>query len=240
MRKLMLIVSMLMLIPAVASAGGGGGVISPCSGFNTGTTVTLQDSCFAGTAHFAPSDTTLTISNDGFLPHTYTAVDGSFDTGELSQGESVDLVVDSPGIYQVFCTLHGTAAGSGMAGVLVVGEAEPSPVAAQLDTGAVKRAVAEETQPLAEALDRQVLAIGNLSAAQASLRDSINEIGAEETQTAPAALAPAPAETNYGVWVPLAAGLAVGLSLALLAMRRGDMRQRGVSGEERVLSAGSQ
>ena len=76
----------LTLIPGVASAGGGGG--SQCPGFATGTTVSMLDSCFSGTAHFAPTETTITISNDGELAHTFTAVDGSFDSGQLQPGET--------------------------------------------------------------------------------------------------------------------------------------------------------
>ena len=81
MRRLLIVVAVLTLIPGVASAGGGGS--SQCPGFTTGTTVSMLDSCFSGTAHFAPTETTITISNDGALPHTFTAVDGSFGSGQL-------------------------------------------------------------------------------------------------------------------------------------------------------------
>lgn len=50
--------------------------------------VSMLDSCFSGTAHFAPTETTITISNDGELAHTFTAVDGSFDSGQLQPGET--------------------------------------------------------------------------------------------------------------------------------------------------------
>jgi plastocyanin len=136
MRRLLVSCVILMLMPGVAWAGGGHGT-SACTGFGEGTAVSMQDSCFTGTAHFAPSGTTINVTNDGGLPHTLTAVDGSFDTGQVAPGSSVELTIDEPGIYRVFCSLHGTAQGEGMAGVLIVGEAAAGSVAAPSDTLAV-------------------------------------------------------------------------------------------------------
>lgn len=140
MRRLFIAVAMLILSPAVASAGGGGIDTSGCAGYQEGTDLTMKDSCFAGTAHFAPSGTTLTVSNDGALPHTLTAVDGSFDTGQVAPGTTAQVSVDEPGVYRVFCSLHGTAQGEGMAGVLVVGDTVPESVAASADTSAISTA----------------------------------------------------------------------------------------------------
>jgi hypothetical protein len=180
----------------------------------------MLDSCFAGTAHFAPSDTTITVSNDGSLPHTFTAVDGSFDSGTVQPGEIFDFSVSESGIYEVFCSLHGTASGEGMAGVLIVGEAEPLPMAAQFDSGVIRDVIATENEVLAEALDRQIVAIGNLSAAQASLRTTLEDV-ANSSEEAPAA--PVPVESRNDSWVPLTAGLAAGLALAGLVMRRREL-----------------
>lgn len=59
--------------------------------------------------------------NVGRSPHTVTADDGGFDSGDLAPGESFRLVFDEPGIYPYHCTYHG-APGVGMAGVVVVGD----------------------------------------------------------------------------------------------------------------------
>jgi len=56
----------------------------------------MRDSCFAATAHFAPTDTTITVSNDGALPYTFTDVDCSFDTGQVAAGESAQLTSTIP------------------------------------------------------------------------------------------------------------------------------------------------
>lgn len=122
MRRVLVLTVILIAIPAVAHAGGGGVDRSACPGFGEGTTVVMEDSCFAGTAHFVPSGDPVTVENLGQLPHTLTAVDGSFDTGSVAAGSSAELAIDEPGVYRVFCTLHGTAGGEGMAGVLVVGD----------------------------------------------------------------------------------------------------------------------
>lgn len=222
MRRLLMIVALVLLFPGVAYGGGGGGDISQCPGFGSGSTVSMRDSCFAGTAHFAPTDNTITVSNDGGLPHTFTAVDGSFDSGTVQPGESFEFSVSEPGIYEVFCSLHGTASGEGMAGVLVVGEAEPLPMAAQFDSGAIRDVIATENEVLAEALDRQILAIGNLSAAQASLRTTLEDV-ANSSEGAPVPAAPVPVESRSDSWVPLTAGLAAGLALAGLVMRRREL-----------------
>lgn len=149
MRRLLLVL-VLMVAPGVAHAGGGGVDTSGCAGYSEGTTVSMRDSCFAGTAHFAPSGTPITISNDGVLPHTLTAVDGSFDTGDVGAGQSTELTLTEPGIYRVFCSYHGTAAGEGMAGVVVVGD-PATPVSAAGLTGAAPAGPVDSEPVVAEA-----------------------------------------------------------------------------------------
>lgn len=158
MRRLLVATAILMVIPAVARAGGGGVDTSGCAGYSEGTEVVMKDSCFAGTAHFAPTDNTITVTNDGQLPHTLTAVDGSFDTGQVTAGSSAQLSVDEPGIYRVFCSLHGTAQGDGMAGVLVVGAAEPASVAAASDTPARSAVVGSDIDEIVPAIDGEASA----------------------------------------------------------------------------------
>lgn len=133
MRKIWILVATLLLIPGVAYAGGGGVDSSGCAGYSEGTAVIMLDSCFSGAAHFAPGATAITIENDGSLPHTFTAVDGSFDTGMVAAGGTAELTFDEAGIYRVFCSIHGTAAGEGMAGVMVVGDAAPAAVVGPTD-----------------------------------------------------------------------------------------------------------
>lgn len=229
MKRLAIAIALIVSIPGVASAGGGGGDISQCRGFATGTSISMLDSCFDAFAHSAPTDAAITISNDGFLPHSFTAVDGSFDSGTLEPGQDFELIVDEPGIYQVFCTLHGTAEGAGMAGVLVVGEPEPGPIAATLDTSAIREAVAEENRAVADALNRQAQTIGDLRATQAELKVSL-ERGVADASAAPQApiVVTAPDQPDsQPIWVMVGVGLAGGLALAALltALLRPRLRE---------------
>ena len=121
--------------PAIADArtGGGGDGASPCAGYAEGDTVGLLDLCFDGTTHFVAANSTVTVRNGGVLPHNLTAVDGSVSTATLQPGESTTIEVGDPALVRVYCTLHGTAQGGGMSGVLAVGDAAPT---ASLPAGA--------------------------------------------------------------------------------------------------------
>jgi plastocyanin len=60
----------------------------------------------------------VTWSNDGQDAHTVTAVDGSFDSGELGPSEGFSWYFDQPGTFEYVCTLH-----PWMTGKVVVAEA---------------------------------------------------------------------------------------------------------------------
>jgi plastocyanin len=62
---------------------------------------------------------TLVWANDGSVPHTATARDGSFDTGFVSPSTQASRRLSSPGTFAFFCTIHPE-----MTGTLVV---EPAP-----------------------------------------------------------------------------------------------------------------
>ena len=70
---------------------------------------------------FAPADLTVTagtevtwINQDG-APHNITFVDGSVASDNFFQGESFATTFTEPGVYNIYCTLHGSPDGSGMA-----------------------------------------------------------------------------------------------------------------------------
>lgn len=106
--------------PALAGGGGGGG---PCPAYADGdaTETVLQDNCFDPVSATAPAGTTITIRNDGTQPHTYTAVDGAFDTGVLQPGDSTTIELPAAaGTLPVYCTLHADRQGNGMAGTVTL------------------------------------------------------------------------------------------------------------------------
>jgi plastocyanin len=108
--------------PAIAGGGGHGS----CAGFTRGAVLSIQDNCFQGAAHMVARDSTVTVTNQGQAPHDITAADGTFASGLLQPGQSYELSVRTAGAIPFYCSLHGTASGDGMAGVLVVEQTAPS------------------------------------------------------------------------------------------------------------------
>ena len=64
--------------------------------------------------------TSVTWTNDGDAPHTVTADNGSFDSGNMDPGDEFSETFVEPGRYPYYCEYHGSAGGQGMAGVVVV------------------------------------------------------------------------------------------------------------------------
>jgi plastocyanin/uncharacterized membrane protein YozB (DUF420 family) len=91
---------------------------------------------------FAPAELTVTAGtevvwlNQDSAPHNITFVDGSVATNNFFQGESFATTFADPGIYQIYCTLHGSPDGSGMALTVTVLEnnAENTAVVAAVPT----------------------------------------------------------------------------------------------------------
>lgn len=82
--------------------------------------VTLLDASFQPAEITIPAGTTVEWIDTGLLPHTVTAVDGSFDSGTLQNGDTFRHTFEEPGSYPYYCQFHGTPDGSGMAGVVIV------------------------------------------------------------------------------------------------------------------------
>jgi plastocyanin len=71
--------------------------------------------------------TWVTWSNNGEDPHTVTAVDGSFDSGNLDPSEGFSWFFDQPGTFQYICALH-----PWMTGKIIVGDGVGLPPADQV------------------------------------------------------------------------------------------------------------
>ncbi len=90
--------------------GWGSGPTAPA-----GTSVRMAGSRFEpATLTIAPGSTVRWF-NDDSLPHTVTATDGSWDSGNLAPGGQFERRFDSPGTYAYLCRYH-----RGMAGTIVV------------------------------------------------------------------------------------------------------------------------
>lgn len=232
MRRVLFLIAILMMVPTAAAAGGGGGSISLCPAYSAGTTISLLDSCFNGIAHSTPVGETLTVSNDGGLPHTLTAVDGSFDTGQLSAGQSAKLSIESTGIYKVYCTLHGSVDGSGMAGLIIVGEPDPAFAAPPLDPAQIKAdvsdAVAEGNQTLAATVDGHEMLLTALVTGQTDLSQKVDRLADNiPSETSAPIVVSVPEAEGLGL-LALLTGLAAGLALAALVAALIGRRSRPV------------
>lgn len=90
-------------------------------------TVKMFDNRFDFNEIHIPVGGSVEFLGAGKNPHNAGAADDSWSTedvfGSLEQneGDSARLTFDAPGTYTFFCTFHGNAEGSGMAGTLIVG-----------------------------------------------------------------------------------------------------------------------
>jgi len=118
MKRLLLLVVLLMiaLLVSVSAAG------AQDSGVEA---VPVQDarSVDIGDNFFDPPDvaiepgSTITWTNNGALPHTVTADDGSFDSGRLNPGDSYTVAFDGQGTVTYHCAIHPEMRGSVTVGV---------------------------------------------------------------------------------------------------------------------------
>lgn len=74
-------------------------------------TITIVDLAFTGATSVGVGET-LTVTNEDNVGHTWTAVDGEFDSGNLAQGESFEHTFDEAGEIDFFCSIHPDMTGS--------------------------------------------------------------------------------------------------------------------------------
>jgi plastocyanin len=90
----------------------------------TGPEIAALDDLFDPAKPVVPIGAEVTFTNEGNNPHTVTADDGSFDSGELAPGASFSVRLDEPGRLPYYCAFHGAPGGFGMAGTILVGTQE--------------------------------------------------------------------------------------------------------------------
>jgi plastocyanin len=112
------------LLVAVALAAA---ALAGCSGGEEprGTVnVAMYDNFFAREVTRVPAGTRVRFPNRGRTAHNAVAVDGSWRTPDrVGADEAAAVVLDRPGVYRFYCTLHATGDGrQGMAATMVVGD----------------------------------------------------------------------------------------------------------------------
>jgi plastocyanin len=85
--------------------------VGPAAG-QDGAAVTIQGFAFGPAAVEVPVGGTVTWTNQDSAPHTATADDGSFDTGQLGQGASGSATFNTAGTFAYGCTIHPNMRGS--------------------------------------------------------------------------------------------------------------------------------
>lgn len=68
--------------------------------------VVMKDIQFVPDTITVTAGSKVTWTNEDPVDHTVTADDGSFDSGNLGEGESFSYTFDSPGTYDYSCELH--------------------------------------------------------------------------------------------------------------------------------------
>lgn len=120
LRRGLLVAALALLIGAVlavwvalAVAGGMGGMMSGMMGMMgpgrtapPGTSVTMAGARFTPANISIKSGETVRWFNDDAMPHTVTAADRAWDSGNLAPGGSFDRRFDSPGSYPYVCVYH--------------------------------------------------------------------------------------------------------------------------------------
>ncbi|WP_341253959.1 cupredoxin domain-containing protein [Euzebya pacifica] len=79
-------------------------------------TLSIVDFAF-GAIDPVPAGSTVRVVNGDDATHTWTAADGTFDSGRIDAGGEFATTVDTPGEYAFMCSIHPS-----MTGTLVVTE----------------------------------------------------------------------------------------------------------------------
>jgi plastocyanin len=96
------------------------GVLAACGGDDGGTAADQPstgggDSVSVLDNNFEPADLsvsvgdTVTWTHDGAASHTVTADDGSFDSGNISEGDTFEHTFDEAGEFPYLCEIHTTS-----------------------------------------------------------------------------------------------------------------------------------
>jgi plastocyanin len=101
------------VVPAAEVADGGGQEI----------VIAIGDNTFTPGKITVPVGATVVWTHQGQRPHTVTADDGSFDIGELANGNTFSFTFTAAGTFPYYCAFHGGPGGEGMAGTIVVEDA---------------------------------------------------------------------------------------------------------------------
>ena len=107
----------LTVVAGACGSDGDAGAGAPAGDAGGGDVLTIKDFAYSPEPLTVPVGTVVKIVNEDDAPHTATADDKSFDTGELEQGDSKEVTLSTAGEFAYHCAIHDY-----MRGVIRVGD----------------------------------------------------------------------------------------------------------------------
>ncbi len=120
------VIALLMFVPAVGAQQDQGVVAVPVQATWS---VSIGDNFFDPADVAVEPGSTITWTNEGAVPHTVTADDGSFDSGVLNPGDSYTVTFSGQGTLTYHCAIHPEMTGSVTVGGSGTGGAADEPPA---------------------------------------------------------------------------------------------------------------
>ncbi len=106
MRKLRRTAVLLTLALVIAACGGSSDEpTATTAGAGGELDITIDNFDFSGAETAAVGDT-VTITNEDGVAHTWTAVEGGFDSGTMAEGETFEFTFEEAGEFDYFCSIH--------------------------------------------------------------------------------------------------------------------------------------
>jgi plastocyanin len=88
------------------------GAATACTPSPVARALPIRELAFPTVPHELHPGDTITWTNEDLVPHTVTAKDGRWDSGELAPGDSFVVVVDTGGTVPYVCRYHPTMSGT--------------------------------------------------------------------------------------------------------------------------------
>jgi plastocyanin len=100
--------TLIILLTSGPDTGGSSSQASSAGGAaaGSGTAVEIKNFAFGPSTLNVKQGASVTFTNDDSAPHTATADDKSFDTGNLNQGDSKTVSFSAPGTIAYTCAIH--------------------------------------------------------------------------------------------------------------------------------------
>jgi len=94
-----------LLVVACSGEDSAGTTEAPAADADSGPNATIAGFSYSGAESASVGDT-VEVSNEDSVGHTWTAVDGEFDSGSIGAGETFDFTFDEAGEFDYFCSIH--------------------------------------------------------------------------------------------------------------------------------------